>query len=262
MPDLRRIVLLHGMLGSPAGFDALIAEMTAAGVRAEYLPRVLPGHGAERWGMELTSFDAVADAIAEDVPRGATVIGYSLGGRLALSIATRHPGRVARVVAIGADLGIEVERERRIRRTWDRSHAELVRARGMEALVDAWEALPVFATQKDLPRSVLDAQRRARMKHEPEGIAWALSTLGTGSMRPLYDGLERCRVPIHLVAGALDEKFSAIARRAAQRLPSSRAQLIEGAGHNPLLEKPRALAATLATLLGDEECHRSDNPRT
>jgi 2-succinyl-6-hydroxy-2,4-cyclohexadiene-1-carboxylate synthase len=64
-------------------------------------------------------------------------------------------------------------------------------------------------------------------------------------MAPLWDALEGIRVPVDLVAGGLDPTYCEIARRMAARLPRARVAIIDGAGHNVLLERPDALAALL-----------------
>jgi len=243
------VVLIHGMLGGPEVWAPVVAALGAA---APLSPITLPGHGREPWGTELSSFEQAVDAIALRLPERCALVGYSLGGRVALALAARHPARVAWVAAVGADPGIEDERERRSRRSWDRSLAALVRARGMEALVAEWERLPVFETQRAVEPERLGAQRALRSSHQPEAIAWALETLGTGSMRSLWSALERVAVPTLLITGALDAKFSRIAERAASRLRAARAVTLEGVGHSPLLEAPAALAEVLRPLVAGE----------
>lgn len=248
--DRLPVALIHGMLGGPEVWAPLVEALGPTA--APLLAITLPGHGLTPWGTDLATFEDAVDAVAARLPERFGVVGYSLGGRFALALAARHPSRIAWAAAIGADLGIEDERERRSRRSWDRSLAALARARGMEALVCEWERLPVFETQRGVEPGALAAQRERRLAHDPAGIAWALETLGTGSMRPLWAGLERAGIPTLLVAGSLDTKFARVAQRAAQRIRGARAALVEGAGHSPLLEAPDALAGLLRPLLDGE----------
>ncbi|MFO0555252.1 MAG: hypothetical protein U0271_43145 [Polyangiaceae bacterium] len=95
---------------------------------------------------------------------------------------------------------------------------------------------------------MLEAQRRRRLAWDPARAARALRVLGTGAMPLLEPRLaQRAGHEVHLVAGELDEKFSSIARDAAPRI-GARVHVIPNAGHNVVLEAPRALAALLAEL--------------
>ena len=82
--------------------------------------------------------------------------------------------------------------------------------------------------------------RAERLSHRPEGLASALRHLGTGAQPSYWDDLPRLTIPVRLIAGVRDEKFAALARRMAEKLPKGDLRLIENAGHAPHLEQPQA----------------------
>ena len=163
----------------------------------------MPGHGPSPRVLPGAGFDEVIDALAPWTTGRRVLVGYSLGARLALSLALRHPGDLRAVVLVGGTPGIEDPAER--------------------------------------------AQRARRTAHEAGGIAWALSTLGTGRMPPLWEALATAPFAVHAVTGDRDEKFTRIAeemvRRSGGRVVHHR---VAGAGHNVALEDPAAVARVVA----------------
>jgi 2-succinyl-6-hydroxy-2,4-cyclohexadiene-1-carboxylate synthase len=177
------------------------------------------------------------------------LVGYSLGGRLALHLAARHPERIARLLLVGASAGLETESARAERRESDARWARLLRENGLEAFFRAWEAQPLFASLAEL-----DAPGRARLEaaragHDAEGLAWSLEAFGLGAQQPLHDALPALAVPTVWAAGARDAKFSALAAELAGRMPNARAEIVPGAGHNLPLERPAAFRSLVASLL-------------
>lgn len=227
--------LLHGFLGAPESWQRLRAELRYPG-----LVRVpcLFGHGLPPREVP-ADFDRAVDALAAEIREPAFVVGYSLGGRLALGLACRHPERVRGVIAIGAHPGLATAEERAARRAWEDELALRLETESLASFVDAWEKLPLFASQTRLPEAVLAAQRATRLAHDPRALGRALSALGTGRMPELP--LERAEVPVLLLTGEHDDKLAAAAR-ARPGVPERR---IPGAGHNPLLETPSLLARVL-----------------
>ncbi|MDB4927817.1 MAG: menH [Myxococcaceae bacterium] len=233
---------LHGFLGAPAQWD---------GVREEGEAWWLPGHGPSPRVRPGAGFAEVVDALSPWTRGRRVLVGYSLGARLALALALRHPGDLRAVVLVGGTPGLEDAGERAQRVAADDALAATIARDGLDAFVDRWEALPLFATQRALPPEVLAAQRTWRAQHAPEGIAWALSTLSTGRMPPLWDALATAGVAVHAVAGERDEKFTRIAeemvRRGEGRVVHHR---VAGAGHNVALENPAAVARVVRTATG------------
>lgn len=176
---------------------------------------------------------------------GAVAIGYSMGGRLALAAAIGET-RLAGVVTVGASAGIEADSDRRCRAEADEALAAWIEANPIDAIVERWENLPVFATQA--PRLRM-AQRRGRLSHDPAALASLLRTAGQGAMASLWDRLPEIACPALFVAGSFDEPYSATAARMAAAVPGGRWEVVEEAGHAPQLEQPERFAALLLEFL-------------
>ena len=230
---------LHGFLGSPAQWSGVRGALEDAWW--------MPGHGPSPWVLPGAGFDAVVDALAPWTRGPRVLVGYSLGARLALSLALRHPGNVRAVVLVGGTPGIEDPAERTERAAADDALAASIARDGLEAFVERWEALPLFATQREMAPELRAAQRAWRAGHEAGGIAWALSTLSTGRMPPRWGALATAPFAVHAVTGERDEKFTRIAeemvRRSGGRVVHHR---VAGVGHNVALEDPAAVARVVA----------------
>jgi 2-succinyl-6-hydroxy-2,4-cyclohexadiene-1-carboxylate synthase len=232
---------IHGLLGTPRSFAPLVSALDAFPGRV--MGAILPGHGDPPSGPRGASFDEVVDALGRAwLKEPCHLLGYSMGGRIALALACRFPRQVRSVVVVGAHPGLSDPIERSARVAWEEDLARGLATDGMEAFVARWQALPIFETQSSLDAGTLEAQRHDRSSHVPEGIAWALRVLGTGAMPDLAARLREIEVPVTWVAGRLDVKFAALAVAAERLSPRIEASLVEAAGHNVVLEAPDALA--------------------
>jgi 2-succinyl-6-hydroxy-2,4-cyclohexadiene-1-carboxylate synthase len=250
MTESPSIVWLHGFAGAPRMWRAAQREVRRAGVSARARTPRLPGHGRAPWAVP-GAFDDVARAFAVRVrARGAWIVGYSMGARVALAMAACAPWRVAGLVLVGVNAGFgpRAAKARAARREWEARVARGIERDGLAAFARAWEMLPLFATERDLSAAVRRARRAERRDHTPRGVAWSMRTLGLATMPDLAPDLAvlAARVPVHLVAGARDPKFTRIARTLARRAPGAVVHVVEGAGHNVALENPRALGAIVA----------------
>lgn len=229
----RVTVLLHGFTGSPLVWDGMLASLPGRVVTP-----TLPGHGSRpapvgAWQEEI---DALGARLAAEGVRGAHLVGYSLGGRIARHLLDRDD-LFTRATLIGAHPGLISASERDARRAADARWIERLEREGIEAFVSAWEALPLWRTQTSLPPHVVERQRAIRRSHTAAGLAAALRSLGLAEM----PAPPAARVPARWVVGALDEPLRAVVTRAS--LPLT---LVPAAGHNVVLEAPAALAELLA----------------
>jgi 2-succinyl-6-hydroxy-2,4-cyclohexadiene-1-carboxylate synthase len=178
-------------------------------------------------------------------PTPAHLAGYSLGARLALGIAVRHPERVSRLTLVGVHPGLTTEAERYERRRSDQRFIELLETCGIDAFVDAWSAQPLFATQKHLPDAVRSARQKERLAHDPKELARSLRITGLAEMPDFRPYLGEIRMPVTLLSGELDQKFTALGEELSRLLPSARRTIAPGAGHDLLLERPDLVATEL-----------------
>ncbi len=239
------LVLLHGFTGRAESF-APVLEHLRPGRTAVALN--LPGHHPD--APEAADFEAAVDALAEQIAgtldRPAHLVGYSMGSRVALGLLLRHPKRFARATLIGVHPGLPEGPERWARAQWEGRWIALLRHEGLEAFLAAWEALPLFDTQRAAAPEVLAAQSAIRRGHDPAGLARALAVLGLSAQPDYRPALAGIRVPVRLVAGGEDEKFRRLAGPLAAAIPGAEAVTLPGLGHNPLVEAPARLAALLA----------------
>lgn len=240
------IVALHGFTGQGADFEPLRACLPPeATLRAPDLP----GHGAFGRLRDLSAYSLPAhlDAItaAATAPQ-VTLLGYSMGGRLALHWAIAHPERVSRLILVGASPGLATPQERDERRLGDATLAEFIRTRGLEAFFKYWHNQTFFQPMLRLPPAQLDPILARRAQNDPEGLALSLENVGTGTLPSLWHRLKEIRFPVDLVTGEHDAKFTRLAREMGAHLPKARHSVIEDAGHAVHLEKPADLAMLLA----------------
>lgn len=236
------LVLLHGFTGSAAAWGSHLDTFAASGMRVVALD--LHGHGqsdaptdAWRYGMEHCRADILAALRECEVGEGeAVLLGYSMGGRIALYLA--FSGYFRALILESASAGLADAAEREARRASDEALAASIEREGVAAFVDRWEQLPLFASQRALEASRREALRRQRLRNSAAGLANSLRGVGLGAQPALHEQLPALDLPVLLITGELDQKFCEIAAQMAQRLPRARWQSVAGAGHAVHLERP------------------------
>jgi 2-succinyl-6-hydroxy-2,4-cyclohexadiene-1-carboxylate synthase len=203
----------------------------------------------ETWTFE----ERIAELLHAAAP-GSAVVGYSMGGRLALHAALREPARFAALVLVGVTAGIDDPVEREERRRSDESLAEWMERGSIEQVVERWENQPVFASQT---AELRDRQRAGRLSHDPEKLAQLLRSAGQGARPDVWDRLATLRCPVLLTAGEQDRRYATAARRMAAEIPDARVQLVKNAGHAPQLEAPDEFGALLREFLDEHLGHRA-----
>ncbi len=252
-PGSPPVVLLHGFTGSAATWRELAPQIAAAGHGAIAVDLV--GHGVsaapravDRYAMQRVTDDLAALLVALGHDQ-ACWLGYSLGGRTALALAARHPHRTAALILEGATAGIVDAAERAARARADEALADRIEQGGVPAFVEAWEALPLWASQAALPAEARAGLRAQRLANDATGLSNSLRGMGTGAQPSLWGRLGELRAPTLLLAGSLDVKFAGIAREMARALPDATMVSIEGSGHAAHLERPRAFADAVLCFL-------------
>lgn len=223
------VVALHGFAQNRNCLGALGDALAA---RFRLTAPDAPGHG----GSARHSGADVATGAGLLVATGgpAAYVGYSMGGRLCLQAAVDHPEQVAALVLIGATPGIADDEDRAARRRSDAALAQRLETIGLDAFLQEWLDLPMFAGLPDGAR--FDHERRA---NTVDGLAESLRRAGTGSMAPLWADLHTVELPVLCVTGALDERYGQIAEQMVAALgPTAEHRIIGDAGHAAHLERP------------------------
>lgn len=244
------VLFLHGFMG--AGEDwrdvagALERDFRCIAVD-------LPGHGASTELPEAVyTMEGAAEALLELLDdlgiERCVLVGYSMGGRLALYVALHHPERVRRLVLESASPGLEGEVERAARRGVDEARALRLETGDFDAFLEDWYRQPLFATlarRPDLATRTIQARRRNRVSE----LARSLRQMGTGRQASLWERLESLPVSTLAIVGALDGKYVEVAERMAVRTSDLRVAVIPDVGHNVHLEHPSAYAEVLRDFL-------------
>ncbi|HVE83921.1 MAG TPA: 2-succinyl-6-hydroxy-2,4-cyclohexadiene-1-carboxylate synthase [Myxococcales bacterium] len=246
------VLMLHGFTGNRGSWRHL-EPLLGSDLQAVAVD--LPGHGDAPLpsapgprGFEeaLAALERVVDQAGAGP---VAVLGYSQGARLALGLALRAPGKVSRLILESVNPGLNVPRERRARERDDEALASKIVRGGVDRFLRTWEALPLFQGLRQLPAGEREALHRRRASATPEGLAGALRALGLASQPSYWDHLPRLRLPVLLLTGARDRKFTELSRRAVRELPLAWHRAFEGCHHAPHLESPAAYAAEVRGFL-------------
>jgi len=231
------LLFLHGFLGSLQDWDAIIGKLQ----QNFYCVSVdLPGHGNTPNPLKNYSFAETGDDLANFLTEmnfaPVSVIGYSMGGRLALYLALRHPNLVNKVVLESASPGLPTARERKSRAANDDILAKKMVKMDFGLFLQEWYEQPLFHSLQRHP----DFERvlMRRQKNNPGELATALTSLSTGKQPSLWKLLPQNKIPLLLLVGELDGKYRRIAGQMCEKCSFCRIKLIKDAGHNTHFEKP------------------------
>ena len=259
------VLLLHGFTGHGGSWAEAGQTFAAAGFHA--LAPDLLGHGRSPHPSDATRYEmahAAADLkslLDESVVTAVHLLGYSMGGRLALYFALSYPEQVRSLTLVSASPGIASAAERAERRDRDNGLANRIERDGIAAFVDYWASLPLWNSQR---RNLSTAQRRQlkeqRLQNLPRGLANSLRGMGTGAQPHLHDSLSSLSAPTLLIVGSEDERFVVVNRQMAQSIPEARLVVFPEIGHAVHLERPRAFERTVLNFWRSAENRRASEP--
>jgi len=238
--DLPWLVFLHGFAGDSR-------EWMAVGERFSRHPRLyidLPGHGGSSTiyarDFNEVSLQLHVTLFSYNILK-CWLVGYSLGGRIAMFYACRHPAELEGVIVEGAHPGLTYSAAREARWLSDARWAQRFREEPLADVFNDWYRQPVFAGLTALQR-----QELVTLRSENSGMALAAMLEATSlAVQPdLRPALRRCHFPIYYLCGEHDHKFRALGAELA-----APCQLINDAGHNAHRENPGGAAACLAHIL-------------
>lgn len=235
------LVLLHGFSGSGADWASFVPALAE---QFRVVTVDLPGHGRtdspqeiERYTMPNTARDLIA--LFGQLELGpVNLLGYSMGGRLALYLALHDPGAVRALILESASPGLDDEQARYERIASDEALAAQIEENGIDWFADYWGNLPLFASLKTLPSAAQAELHAKRLNNQPRGLANSLRGMGTGVQPSLWPRLGELNMPVLLLAGEKDPKFLSINQQMQTAIQGVWCTLVPGAGHNIHLEQP------------------------
>lgn len=212
------LIFLHGFLGEPDDWLPLTQFLNLP-----YQCLLLPGHKMRPFDLNLSP---------QEIPYGTTLVGYSLGGRLAMHFALRFPKHVKGLILLSANPGIETQLEQR--KEQDEKWAQCLEKDGLDSFLEKWYSMPLFNTLK------IDLNRRKG--HDPCSLARILRELSPAILPNLWPRLKDFSCPLLFLFGEGDIKYQSIGTRLENE---GFAVAWAAAGHALHLENPRWCADIL-----------------
>ncbi|SDM69426.1 2-succinyl-6-hydroxy-2,4-cyclohexadiene-1-carboxylate synthase [Psychrobacillus sp. OK028] len=249
-----KIVFLHGFTGSTHTWNEVISNLPNT---FDILSIDLIGHGETSKPINPGRYvveEQIADlhALFQQLQwSNFTLVGYSMGGRLALAYASKYP--VKRLILESSSPGLSDEEERLNRKQSDEQLAHRILNDGLTLFVDFWESIPLFHSQQNLSLEKQVLIRQERLAGSEIGLANSLRGFSTGVQPSYWDKLEEIIIPTILITGELDEKFCKLAEAMKKYLPNVAHKEINDVGHAIHVENPELFATIVEDIILKED---------
>jgi 2-succinyl-6-hydroxy-2,4-cyclohexadiene-1-carboxylate synthase len=247
-----KVLLLHGFTGSKSNWNEVTSILSE---RYTVITLDLIGHGetdspnhADRY--EIGNVCEDINLFLEKLKINSIhIIGYSMGGRLALAFSIAYPHLVASLILESSSPGIMSPEGRKERRITDEELATEIVSKGIEFFVNKWGNIPLFNSQKYLPIEKQESIRIQRLQNDPIGLANSLIGMGTGKQPSYWDRISNLGMPILFICGELDEKFCRISKEMQLLVKNGKVEKIFGVGHAIHVEEPETFGKIVLSFL-------------
>lgn len=250
-----KVVLLHGFLGGSWSYEGVLAACRRSHdvfvpTLSFHAPRVVetsPGSlalaGPDSQSGKAMRFSDEIRRLAAEIQRFAAgsrvmLVGYSMGGRLALGVSIHCPHSIAQLVLVSSRRGLDCREERSARISSDERWAQILEQEGLVRFLDQWAAQPLFHRMKQVTAEIWEREYQRRLTHDPQALACALRRLGLGRQPSFARQVRHLQMPVTILAGEHDLKFLELSERLRAELPRAQRIVVEGASHQVLLEAP------------------------
>lgn len=208
----------------------------------------LPGHGARPLQTTQDIFEQLVHAVRDELKQPSIMVGYSLGGRVALHAALRTESTVSMrgLIVEGANPGIDDVSQRSERARLDAQRAEEIERDGLTAFLDRWYRLPLFGFEEDDEAARMKLVNKRAAHQDPSSIARILREASPGRVPSLWPVLSKLSLPLAFIHGSKDKRYADIGERLRVTCPHARVHSIANAGHNAHDENPEAFAEIVA----------------
>lgn len=246
------VVLLHGFTGSTMTWQRFVDLLDE---KLQIITIDLPGHGKTKT-REPVSMEACCHDLSQLFQflqlETFHLLGYSMGGRTALSFAMLYPEMIRTLILESASPGLMTADERKARVEKDELLAIKIESEGLVSFIDFWQDIPLFQTQKKLSNHVLQTIRTERLNQDKQGLADSLRFMGTGKQPSWWNKLSKFKQPVLLMAGELDPKFVEINKKMKYSLESSELFIARNAGHAIHVENPAIFGKLVSEFIFSE----------
>jgi 2-succinyl-6-hydroxy-2,4-cyclohexadiene-1-carboxylate synthase len=247
------LIMLHGFTGSGASWKPFCSTL---GKESKLIMPDLIGHGATKTDSiegEKYFVTSVVEHIIQILDRleyeKVDILGYSMGGRVALALSVLYPSRVRNLILESASPGLKTMKERKERIFSDMRLGMSILQDGLTQFVDYWENIPLFESQKSLPLRIRKKIRNQRLSHDPTKLANALWGMSTGMQPSFWEDLDRIEANVLMIVGDLDEKFCKIAEEMQKLMKNGQIYKVEQCGHAIHVEQPEKFGTIVSEFL-------------
>ncbi|AIG65898.1 2-succinyl-6-hydroxy-2,4-cyclohexadiene-1-carboxylate synthase [Weissella tructae] len=237
-------VFFHGFLGSQHEFSAIKPKGTCVYIDLLGFGMAAPTVSVERLSVsqQIGDLKQLFDALNLEQVH---LVGYSMGARLALSFAMTYPEMIKQLILESGTAGLPSIDEQVERQQKDEKLAQRLEKNGLPDFVAMWEQLPLFATQSQVTETIQMSVRQQRLNQVAVNMANSLRAFGTGTMPNYWEDLEQLTMPVTVITGALDTKFTDLGQRLDKAIRQSRQIIVPEVGHNVHLEAPETYTEIL-----------------
>jgi 2-succinyl-6-hydroxy-2,4-cyclohexadiene-1-carboxylate synthase len=248
--NLPLVLFLHGFMGRKEDWadtiEALQNDYHCVAVD-------LPGHGSTLQGSDSDySMHSCAEALVrfidDQLLKPVGLVGYSMGGRLAIYFALQYPEYVSAMVLESASPGLRTESERAVRIEKDGALAKRLRDEPLDEFIERWYSQPLFQHLVE-SEGLLSRLIESRIENDPAALAISLEQMGTGVQPSLWEELSSLDIPTLILAGENDSKFSILADQMCRLCGRAQKLIIPDAGHIVHLEKAAEYQEAICSFL-------------
>jgi 2-succinyl-6-hydroxy-2,4-cyclohexadiene-1-carboxylate synthase len=237
------VLLLHGFTGCAEDWLPIIDLLPE---NFNYVCLDLIGHGKSDHPVapEFYYTDSIIEQIKtvkERIIKDSKIIlvGYSMGGRVALSYAIKYPDDIKGLVLESSSAGIKNDTERNKRYEEDLKLIEFISSHTMEEFIDFWQDQEMFNTQRRFSNDKLKRLKKIKYNNSKIGLMNTLRGFSTGIMPPLHDKLKTIPTKVILISGELDTKYTFINSKIVRGFHKAKHKVVKNSGHNTHLEEPK-----------------------
>lgn len=248
------VIFLHGFTGYAGDWNFIFNKLPG-----KFLPVEIDliGHGKSSSPVELDYYSPLATANQLNnvfIKLGLDKIilcGYSMGGRAALNYAAKFPQKILGLILESASKGLKTEEEKSERLKNDFALAEKIKTEGIENFINYWMNIPLFDSLKKLPEEKYKSIVKSKLNNSVTGLSNSLRGFSTGNMNIDLKEFNNYDIPVLLISGVLDEKFTNINKFFVNEFTNAKHEIISNAGHNTHVENEEEYISIVTKFLID-----------